>query len=352
MKRKFNFFIVTSLVVFFAMAADLFLIYQLGNYEARFLEIYGMQQDGYVKVVLEQINRLGGQGTKEDIADIVGSLDATASKYWTVSKDGSLLFVKSVAETNRYQGFTDGTYYAGSGALEFLDSLEMGQVGHKVIELGEGRFVASGTVFGWQGGQYKICLLTYDKVVLEDNALLESRNSIIIILSLVLALLIALSMVMSGKIARQGLEIARLKERMVWQNQQIERLDGQLKRENAFNARKHVFQEIVLDEFLEVLDEKNARPLHFAVFETDSIEARDEFLERMQVMLDRNVLRFSMDGGRVLLIFVGYEKHASQRMVEALENWNVHGVANLYCEDNTEGYQAQFGQFWKEAAGQ
>ena len=352
MKRKFNFFIVTALVVFFAMAADAFIIYQLGNYETRFLEIYGTQQDGYVEVVLGQINRLGSQGTKEDITEIVGSLDATASKYWTVSKDGSLLFVKSVAETNRYQGFTDGAYYAGSSASEFMDSLGVGQVGHKVIELAGGRFVASGMVFEWQGGEYKICLLTYDRAILEDNILLECKNSIIIILSLVLVLLIVLSMAMSRKISRQGMEISKQEGRMVWQNQQIERLDGQLKRENAFSARKHVFQNSVLDEFLEVLDEKGARPLHFAVFETESQQARDEFFERMQVMLDNHVLRFSMDGGQVLLIFVGYEEHASQRIIGALENWNVHGVANLYCEDNTEGYQAQFHTFWEAAAGQ
>ena len=76
----------------------------------------------------------------------------------------------------------------------------------KVIELAGGRFVASGMVFEWQGGEYKICLLTYDRAILEDNILLECKNSIIIILSLVLVLLIVLSMAMSRKISRQGME--------------------------------------------------------------------------------------------------------------------------------------------------
>lgn len=351
MKRKFNFFIVTALVVFFAMAADVFIIWQLNNYETRFLEIYGAEQDGYVKVVLEEINRLGDDATEKDITDIISSLDATASRYWTVSKEDSILFVKSVTETNRYKGFTDGAYYAGDSAAAFLNRLGLNQVGHQIIYLNEDRFIASGMIFDWRNQQYRICLLTYDKVILEDNILLECRNSIIIILSLVLVLLIILSMVMSKKISGQAARIARQEERVIWQNQQLEQLDEQLKREHAFSASKRVFKHTVLDEFLRTLDERGAHPLHFAVFETETPEARDEFFEHMQVVLDNSALRFSMDDRRVLLIFVRYEKQVSSRIIESLENREVRGVADLYCEDNTESYQRQFEQFWKAVTG-
>lgn len=112
MKKRFNYFIITVAVVFFAIAADVFIFCQLENYETRFLEVYGSEQDGYVKIILDQINRLDDQGTDEDITEIISTLDATASRYWTLSKGDSILFVKSVTETNRYKGFTDGTYYA------------------------------------------------------------------------------------------------------------------------------------------------------------------------------------------------------------------------------------------------
>lgn len=351
MKHKFNFFILTVIVVFFAMAADGFIIYQLNNYETRFLEIYGAEQDGYVKIILEQINRLDDEGTETDITNIISSLDSTASRYWTLSKGDSILFVKSVTETNRYRGFNDGTYYATETASEFMNSLGVNQVGHRIIYLDNDRFIASGMIFDWQGEQYRICLLTYDRVILEDNVLLECRNAIIIILSIVLALLIILSMIMSKRITRQSLYIDRQEERVVWQNQQIELLDEQLKREYAFSASKHVFRNSVLDEFLETLDKKGVYPLHFAVFATESEEARDEFFEHMQIMLDNNVLRFSMGENQVLLIFVRYEKSVSDRIIESLENWDVHGVAEQYCEDNMNSYKSQFDTFWKAVTG-
>ena len=150
MKNKMNYFITTMVVVFFAIAADVFIIYQLGNYETRFLEIYGAEQDGYVKIILDQINRLDDQGSDEDITEIISTLDATASRYWTLSKGDSILFVKSVTETNRYKGFTDGTYYATETASAFMNSLNVNEVNHRIIYLDEDRFVASGMIFNWQ----------------------------------------------------------------------------------------------------------------------------------------------------------------------------------------------------------
>ena len=352
MKRRFNFFVITLVVIFFAIASDVFIIFQLRSYETRFLELYGSEQDGYVNVILAQINRLGKDATEDDITEIISSLDATASRYWTLSKGASILFVKSVTETNRYKGFTDGTYYATETASDFMNSLMVNQVDHKIIYLDNDRFIASGMIFNWRGDRYRVCLLTYDRVILEDNTLLECKNSIIIILSIVLALLVILSMVMSRKIRRQEDRIDKQEEHVIWQNQQIALLDEQLKREYAFSASKHVFKNTVLDEFLETLDQKNVYPLHFAVFETESLEARDEFFEHMQVVLDNHVLRFSMDERLVVLIFVRYDKETSSKIIDSLENWNVRGLGNLYCTDNMNSYKSQFDKFWKAVAAQ
>lgn len=260
------------------------------------------------------------------------------------------MFVKSVIETNRYKGFTDGTYYATETASDFMNSLAVNQVDHKIIYLDNDRFIASGMIFNWHKESYRVCLLTYDRVILEDNILLECKNLIIIILSIVLALLVILSMVMSRKICRQEDHIDKQEEHIVWQNQQIALLDEQLKREYAFSASKHVFKNTVLDEFLETLDQKNVYPLHFAVFETESLEARDEFFEHMQVVLDNHVLRFSMDERLVVLIFVRYDQEVSNKIIDSLENWNVRGLGNLYCVDNMNSYKTQFDKFWKAVA--
>lgn len=103
---------------------------------------------------------------------------------------------------------------------------------------------------------------------------------------------------------------------------------------------------------METLDQKNVYPLHFAVFETESLEARDEFFEHMQVVLDNHVLRFSMDERLVVLIFVRYDKETSSKIIDSLENWNVRGLGNLYCTDNMNSYKSQFDKFWKAVAAQ
>lgn len=351
MKNKINYFILTVVIVFFAMAADVFIIYQFGNYETRFLEMYGSEQDGYVKIILDRINFLDNEGSNEDITNIISSLDATASRYWTLSKGDSILFVKSVTETNRYKGFADGTYYATETASAFMNSLSVNEVGHSIIYLDEDRFVASGMIFTWKGEQYRICLLTYDKVILEDNVLLECKNSIIIILSLVLALLIILSMVMSRRIRKQAAHIDRQEERVVWQNQQIELLDERLKKEYAYSASRNVFKGVVLDEFLKTLDDRAVYPLHFVVFHTQNEEAREEFYEHVQVRLDHHVLRFSMEEHLQLLIFARYPKEKSDELIELLEDYNVRNMGEMYCKDNMKSYKTEFDKFWKAVKG-
>lgn len=347
MKRKFNFIILTLVIMLFAVAADAFIICELEHYETRFLELYGSQQDGYVNVILKQINRLGESAAEEDITDIISSLDSTAGRYWTLSRGDSILFVKSVTETNRYRGMTDGSYYASESALEFMDSLSANEVGHSLIDLDGDRFIASGMIFEWRKEQYRICLLTYDRVILDDNILLETKNAIIIVLSLILTILVILSMVMSRRINRQSSYIDRQEERVVRQNQQMALLDERLKKEHAFNAGRQVYRGAVMDLFLEALDAKNVYPLHFAVFETESEQGREDFFEHMQGVLDNHVLRFSMDEQRVVLLFVKYDRKISTRIIESLEDWDVHGVDTLYCEDNMESYQSVFGRFWK-----
>ncbi|MEY8391080.1 hypothetical protein AALA98_06880 [Lachnospiraceae bacterium 45-W7] len=352
MKRRFNFFLIIVFVMLFSIAADVFIVVQLQNYETRFLELYGAQQDGYVNIILGQIRALGDGASEEDVTSIISSLDASASRYWTLSKGNAMLFVKSVTETNRYKGFAEGTYFASETASQFMDTLGKNQVGHQIIYLGRDRFIASGMVFDWQGEPYRVCLLTYDKVILEDNILLGCKNAIIIVLSIVLALLVILSMVMSRKLSRQEKQIADQEKHVVWQNRQIALLDEQLKREYAFSASKNVFKRVVLDEFLDKLDEKNVSPLHFALFQAASVKARDKFFEHMQLVLDNHVLRFSMDDQYALLIFAGYEKKDSSKIIDTLWDWEVHEVGNLYCEDNIKSYKSQFDQFWQEVSGQ
>ena len=78
-------------VVSAVLMAAIFL-FQLNNYEKAFLDIYGVEQDGYVKVTLDQIGRLGEDATEEKITDIISSLDSDSSKYWTLSTGDNIRY--------------------------------------------------------------------------------------------------------------------------------------------------------------------------------------------------------------------------------------------------------------------
>ena len=81
------------------------------SYEDSILSIYAEQQDAYVQLVLDQINVLDDRSDEEIVTKILGSLDASSRKYWTLTKNKALLFVKDVTETNRYKGLTSNTFF-------------------------------------------------------------------------------------------------------------------------------------------------------------------------------------------------------------------------------------------------
>ena len=67
---------------------------QMKSYEDSILSIYAEQQDAYVQLVLDQINVLDDRSDEEIVTKILGSLDASSRKYWTLTKNKALLFVK------------------------------------------------------------------------------------------------------------------------------------------------------------------------------------------------------------------------------------------------------------------
>ena len=120
---------------------------QMKSYEDSILSIYAEQQDAYVQLVLDQINVLDDRSDEEIVTKILGSLDASSRKYWTLTKNKALLFVKDVTETNRYKGLTSNTFFSGDSANDFLQNLAVNKVSHKIIQMGDDRYVASGDLW-------------------------------------------------------------------------------------------------------------------------------------------------------------------------------------------------------------
>ncbi len=345
-KRKFL-GIATILVIIFAAVIEYMTIYELDAYESAFLEVYADEQDGYVNLTLDQIDRLGASATEDNITAVIASLDATASKYWTLSTGDNILFIKSVTETNRYKNFSADSYYTSTSAVDFVSSLKLGEVSHAVINLDDGTYVASGGLFSWQDETYRICLLTYDRAIMDQNAILEAKNAIIVFMTVTLALFLSFVIILTSAIDKRTKTISNLEQQQIYLNQQIDKLDSIMVRYQAYDASLNVYSLSILGEFLEALDEKNIEPLHLALFTTNTRNQMLTFMEEMVGLLDQNVLRFQVSETEILLIFSGFPYSAFRSRLEVISQSEVSMVASATFDSNYRSYLEQFNKFWE-----
>lgn len=277
---------------------------QVIRYEEGILDIYAIQQDGYVQVVLNQINLLEPDQDTKIVENIIGTLDASSNKYWTLSKMEALIFVKDINETNRYKGFTTKSYYATDSAMAFIDTLEINKVSHMRIKIDEKRYIASGVEFSYSDKTYRICLLTSEDVILDHNAYLRARVTVAILAVLLLIVFILFISALSRKIEMYYKKIVEIREENKSLREIIERLNHQINKDNLYDTRKVSFQISALPILISKMKDTDVYPLYVAVLSFDSIAERDDYLVKSQLVLDKSVFRFQVDEQRVLLIFV------------------------------------------------
>ena len=205
--------VVTAVACAVAVALAAFCAWQLSHYEDGLIETFANQQDDYVRVVAEQLSR----ASDEDAEALLGSVGPSSSKYWTMSEDGSLVFVKDVDDTSRYRGFSTSTYYDTDAAQAFVSGLSESGVTHAVIEVDGRDFIASGTVVDRAGAQVSLCLLTAKHVVIDQNAYLAARVGLGVAIGAALVLMVGACIVM-------GLRGDRLLERAQAAEADAERL--------------------------------------------------------------------------------------------------------------------------------
>ena len=78
---------------------------QMKSYEDSILSIYAEQQDAYVQLVLDQINVLDDRSDEEIVTKILGSLDASSRKYWTLTEPLRFLMPTILTEVNCFLSF-------------------------------------------------------------------------------------------------------------------------------------------------------------------------------------------------------------------------------------------------------
>lgn len=228
-QKKIRILPVTTVLMLAAAVLAAFLLHaQFQSYENGILDICAKQQDGYVQLVLDQINLNAKRSDDEIIRDIIGTLNSSTSQYWTFSKGDQILFVKDVLETNKYRSLTIESYYEGKSASKFLDSLERDRVSHRQVSMRGHRYIASGAKFSYNGKEYRLILMTNNDVILDNNCYLSAKTGMVTLFAIVLVILAVVPMLLAWKCARaEQLGLLAQKE-IDRQNRIIERSGNEL----------------------------------------------------------------------------------------------------------------------------
>lgn len=322
--KKVKFKIIAAVITLIVLGLVLIAAYQLYRYDKGVLEIYADQQDGYVELVMEQIALRDPDATDDQIIrEILGTLDASSGKYWTLSKDDYLVFVKDVLETNRYKGFTTSTYMVEQSADNFLNNLRKNWVTHSTIRMNGDNYIASGVEFSYAGQDYRICLLTNTNVILDNNYFLSAKITIAIMLILIFAIVLVTFMSLAVVMDKQRAEAERLNSHIEEQNLKIGELDQEMLHMEQYSTRWNAYSVSVLPTFLTKLHERKTYPLLIKKLSFDKGASREEFLEHAQMMLDKKVLRFTADNETgLLLVFIQYTETEAE---EALRRIQIYG---------------------------
>lgn len=308
--------------------------HEVNSYEDSVISLYAAQQDAYVQLVLDQINIEGKRGDDEIITNILGSLDASNRKYWTLTKDQALLFVKNVSETNRYKGFTTSSYFVSDSAKEFLKKLNQNRVVHEIVVMDDERYVASGVIFDYQNSKYKVCLLTSESVITDQNEFLESKISVYIYLSILLLVILISMLFLSKMLYSYIAKNNKLKDRIKEQNLTIEKLAEELRMLDAYHSRFNIFNVELLPVFLEKLANKGVRNVIVTKYQFESKSMRDSFLEQAQLMLDEKVFRFGKGDSELTLLFVDYSEEQAALAVKRVGHFGQEEIERKVGLDN------------------
>ena len=320
-KKITNIKVISVLIILAAVIMAVIGWYEAKDYEKSVLAIYAEQQDAYVQLVLDQINVLDDRSDEEIVKKILGSLDTSGRKYWTLTKDQALLFVKDVMETNRYKGLTTETFFTSDSAAKFLQDLEINRVIHETIQMDGVRYVASGVIFEYNGAEYKICLLTNDTVILDNNIFLSSKIGLYVFGVLLLGLLLVVSMIFANVLDLREKRMKAMKEHITGLNKVLTEQTEMIREMNWYHTRWSVFKPSAMEMFVQKIVQRQIVPVVFVSLAFDSEEQRDYFLQKAQILLDEKVVRFEREyGDGLVLLFLRYQAQEVEKALELMKS--------------------------------
>lgn len=295
-KKKKKYISVTLVLILMTIIASglaALTFFEMQRYEDGIIDVCATQQDSYVQLVIDQINLKENRTDQEIIENILSTLDSSSNRYWTFSKEQTMLYVKDALETNRYQSLTANSYYRSDSATKFIDNLIVNKVNHERIELDGKDYIASGALFEYGGEEYRICLLTNTTVLLDNNKFLGSKMELIIIFIVVYSLIFIMPIlitilynIMQKKIFMTGQELVEV-------NNAVERLNEKLTTDEIYDNRKNLFSLPTIKLFLdEYKDKRAAFPISFVAFKYGEKETVSRFFGKNCVTLGKHDIKF------------------------------------------------------------
>lgn len=321
-KKSKNVLVITAVyVICFSIAAGFFAYTRINKYEEGILEVCATQQDAYVQLVLDQINLKSNRDDEQIINDILKTMNSSSNKYWTFSKNQSILFVKDVLETNRYKGVTTATYYESDSAAAFLNNLQTDRVTHGYININGSSYVASGVAFEYKNQSYKLCLLTGRSAIMDNNSYLQIKIQMETYIVVLLLVLIVTAMLLAHSMRKLQKKLNDSENTTAQLNQMITKMNKKLLEKDLHDTRNNVWDKEAIMPFMYKIIKRDIYPVTFIHISCVSMQERDKFVARANYILDKNVLRFIYDHTDIVLVFLGINKrHARQNLQLLVDN--------------------------------
>lgn len=199
--------------------------------EQGLLSVVTRQQDEYVDLVVGQIELHNESDDDAIVNDILGVIDDSSGQYWTLSRDGSLVYVRDVTETSRYKGMPAATYFDEGAPQDFYEGLSTDETSHAYLTIGGRDYIASGRVFDYDGSTYRLCLLTNEATVLDDNQILGARSRLGALLGIETALLLFVGIWLAVRRDQAARQLEASQQEVGRLNGNVERLDARIARD-------------------------------------------------------------------------------------------------------------------------
>lgn len=296
---------------------------QLKKYEKGILSVYAKQQDGYVQLVLDQINLQDSRADEEIVEDILGTLDTSDSHYWTLSEQNSLIFVKDVLETNRFKGFTTETYYRSDSADSFLGSLQENRVTHAIIEINDRQYVASGVNFSYNDKNYRMCLLSGVDSILDQNDYLNAKICLVLLVVIGFAVIIVGGVLLAIQTERWYKKYEDTDKENLALVKTVEELNRELTKKMMYDATRMAFKKNALPNLLQKMEQRNVWPLELSILNVPEGSKRNFYFSEAQVLFNEKTLNVILDDTYILMIdmqhlgMVGSERKRQLHKMEA-----------------------------------